>query len=86
MENIWISDISEMFPFGFFACLRLMLTSEAVRRKFVLVAIFSIAILLVVAIIACTTAKAFKEDTWMAFAILLVVSIQVRSIRLCKWF
>ena len=75
VENILISDILEMFPF--FACLRLRVTSEVFRTNFFPIAILSVAIFLVIAIIACTAAKAFEEQTWTAFAILLVVSLQV---------
>ena len=63
--------------FHFFACLRHRVTSEVFTTKFVPIAIVSVAIFLVIAIIACTAAKAFEEQTWTAFVILLVVSIQV---------
>ena len=63
--------------FHFFACLRHRVTSEVFTTKFVPIAIVSVAIFLVIAIIACTAAKAFEEQTWTAFAILLVVSVQV---------
>ena len=68
-------DLSEMFHF--FACLRLRFASEVVRKRFFPIAIFSIAIFAVIAIIACTAAKAFEDQTWTAFVILLVVSLQV---------
>ena len=63
--------------FHFFSCLRVRVTSEAFTTKFVPIATLSVAIFLVIAIIACTAAKAFEEQTWTAFAILLVVSVQV---------
>ena len=69
--------------FHFFACLRVRVTSEAFTAKFVPIATLSVAIFLVIAIIACTAAKAFEEQTWTAFAILLVVSVQVLVIS-CK--
>ena len=70
--------------FHFFACLRVRVTSEAFTTKFVPIATLSVAIFLVIAIIACTAAKAFEEQTWTAFAILLVVSVQVPGYILCK--
>ena len=63
--------------FHFFACLRLRFSSKVFTTKFVPIAILSLAIFLVIAVIACTAAKAFEEQTWTAFGILLVVSIQV---------
>ena len=53
------------------------MTCEVLRSKFLPIALFSVAIFIVIATIACTAAKAFEEPTWTAFAILLVVSIQV---------
>ena len=67
--------LSEMYPF--FVFWRVCLTSEVVRSKLLSIAILSVAIFTVIAIIACTAAKAFEEQTWTAFAILLVTSIQV---------
>ena len=82
VESILISDLLEMFHF--FACLRVRVTSEVFTTKFVPIATLSVAIFLVIAIIACTAAKAFEEQTWTAFAILLVVSVQVPGYILCK--
>ena len=70
-----ISDISEMYPL--FVCWRLIFTSEALKSKIFPVAILSVAAFIVIAIIACTAKKAFDEQTWTAFAVLLVVTIQV---------
>ena len=70
-----ISDISEMYPL--FVCWRLIFTSKALKSKIFPVAILSVAAFIVIAIIACTAKKAFDEQTWTAFAVLLVVSIQV---------
>ena len=67
--------LSEMY--SFFVFWRVCLTPEVVRSKLLSIAILSVAIFTVIAIIACTAAKAFEEQTWTAFAILLVVSIQV---------
>ena len=67
-----------MFPL--LVCWRLSLTSKVskvLRSKFFPVALFSVATFIVIATIACTAAKAFEEQTWTAFAILLVVSMQV---------
>ena len=60
--------------FHFFACLRRRVTSEVFMTKFVPIAIISVAIFLVIAIIACTAAKAFEEQTWTAFGMLLECS------------
>ena len=76
-----IKTLLEMFHF--FACLRVRVTSKVFTTKFVPIATLSVAIFLVIAIIACTAAKAFEEQTWTAFAILLVVSVQVLVIS-CK--
>ena len=58
-------------------CWRLSLTSKVRRSKLFPISILAIATFVVIATIACTAAKAFEEPTWTAFAILLVVSIQV---------
>ena len=63
--------------FHFYACLRLRFSSKVFTTKFVPIAILSLAIFLVIAVIACTAAKAFEDQTWAAFAILIVVSCQV---------
>ena len=70
-----ILDISEMYPF--FMCWRLNLAYGLPRSKFFPIALFSVAVFIVIATIACTAAKAFEEQTCTAFTILLVVSIQV---------
>ena len=67
-----------MFPL--LVCWRLSLTSKVskvLRSKFFPVALFSVATFIVIATIACTAAKAFEEQTWTAFVLLFVVSVQV---------
>ena len=68
-------NFSQMYPL--FVCWRLSLSSGVLRSKFLPIGLLSVALSIVVATIACVATKALEEQTWAAFAILLVVSIQV---------
>ena len=52
-------------------------TTGVPKKKSLIVTLFSVAILVTLAIIIVTARKALEENSWQAWAVLVVVAVQV---------